>query len=175
MRLFHNWLSPKAQSSATEKKGWGSFAISPISRGEIVASFGGFVVNKADLQNFSAERISRSIQIAEDLYLISGETPEPGDQINHSCNPNCGLMGSTVVVARRDISVGEEITYDYAMSDSEAYDEFKCECNSEDCRGVVTGSDWMKPELQKKYQGYFSAYLQKRINSEKTHSHSANN
>lgn len=170
MRLLHNWLSPKAQAKATEKKGWGSFAISPIARGELVASFGGYVVKKSDLSNFSAERISRSIQIADDLYLISGETPEPGDQINHSCDPNCGLMGSTVVVARRNIQVGEEITYDYAMSDSDAYDEFKCECKSKDCRGVVTGRDWMKPELQEKYQGYFSAYLQKRINLEKSNS-----
>lgn len=170
MRLLHNWLSPKAQSRATEKKGWGSFAVSPILRGELVASFGGYVVKKSDLQNFSAERISRSIQVSEDLYLMSGESPEPGDQINHSCNPNCGLMGSTVVVALRNIEVGEEISYDYAMSDSEAYDEFNCECNSSECRGVVTGKDWMLPELQKKYQGFFSAYLQKRIDLEKSNS-----
>lgn len=170
MRLLHNWLSPKAQARATEKKGWGSFAISPILRGELVASFGGYVVKKSDLKNFSAERISRSIQVSEDLYLISGESPEPGDQINHSCEPNCGLLGSTVVVALRNIAVGEEISYDYAMSDSDAYDEFNCECKSALCRGVVTGQDWMKPELQDKYKGFFSAYLQKRIDLEKSNS-----
>jgi hypothetical protein len=173
--LLHNWLSPKAQARATDNKGWGSFAISPILRGELVASFGGYVVNKADLQKLTPDRISRSIQVAEDLYLVSGETPEPGDQINHSCNPNCGLLGSTVVVALRDISVGEEISYDYAMSDSEPYDEFKCECKSEICRGIVTGNDWKIPELQEKYQGFFSVYLQKRIELEKSGSNRADN
>jgi hypothetical protein len=27
----------------------------------------------------------------------------------------------------------------------------------------VTGSDWALPELQKRYKGYFSPYLQRRI------------
>jgi uncharacterized protein len=161
--LLHNWLNPKAEARNTDKKGWGSFAIAPISEGETVASFGGYVVSKNELKNYSLERISRSIQISDDLYLLSGETPEPGDQVNHSCDPNCGLLGSTVVVALRDIQIGEEISYDYAMSDSDPYDEFTCECGSDNCRKLITGEDWKKPDLQKKYFGFFSSYLQQKI------------
>lgn len=165
--LLHNWLNPKAQTRETKNKGWGSFAIETISRGELVASFGGFVVTRDELKNYSQERISRSIQVANDLFLMSGEVSEPGDSINHSCNPNCGLMGSTVVVALEEIQPGEEITYDYAMSDSQPYDEFTCECESANCRKLITGNDWKLSSLQSKYQGFFSTYLQNKINDSK--------
>jgi len=161
--LEHNWLSPKAQARSTDNKGWGSFAIEPISKGEAVASFGGFVTSKEELKNFDVERISRAIQISDDLYLVSGPSPEPGDQINHSCDPNCGLMGATIVVAIRDIAIGEELSYDYAMSDSDDYDEFTCECKSLNCRKVITGSDWKNQELQKRYSEFFSPYLEKKF------------
>lgn len=162
MKLESNWLSPKAEARPTQNKGWGSYAISFIAKGESVACFGGTVINKAELANFTKERISRSIQIDDELYLMSGEAPEPGDQINHSCDPNCGLLGPTIVVAIRDINIGEEIAYDYAMSDSDDYDEFKCECKSENCRKVVTGKDWMRDDLQQKYRGFFSPYLERK-------------
>ena len=61
-----------------------------------------------------------------DLYLVSGETPEPGDMINHSCEPNCGLLGQMLLVAMRDIARGEELCFDYATCDASDYDEFRC-------------------------------------------------
>ena len=36
------------------------------------------------------------------------------------------MRGNVMVVAMRDIAVGEELTYDYAMSDGSDYDEFEC-------------------------------------------------
>ena len=72
-------------------------------------------------------------------------------------------MGATVLVARRDIEPGEELTFDYATCDSSDYDEFECLCDEPTCRGVVTGLDWAKPELQAKYDGWFSPYLARRI------------
>jgi uncharacterized protein len=162
VKLEHNWLTPKAEARPTQNKGWGSYATSIISQGETVACFGGSVITKNNLKNFTAERISRSIQIDDELYLISGEKPEPGDQINHSCEPNCGLLGATIVVAIREINIGEEISYDYAMSDSDDYDEFTCHCKSINCRKIITGKDWMREDLQQKYQGFFSPYLERK-------------
>jgi uncharacterized protein len=37
--------------------------------------------------------------------------------IKHSCEPNVGFAGNTVLVAMRDISPGEELTTDYALFD----------------------------------------------------------
>ena len=63
----------------------------------------------------------------------------------------------------RDIAPGEEVCFDYAMTDASPYDQFNCSCDTPLCRGQVTGNDWMLPELQERYRGFFSTYVQKRI------------
>lgn len=161
--MDYNWLTPKAQARPCGEKGWGSFAVEPITVGETVAAFGGWMVDRATLAAMSHDRQSRSIQVDEHLYLVSDETPEPGDMLNHSCEPNAGLRGATLLVALREIAVGEEITFDYAMCDASDYDEFACLCGMPTCRQVVTGSDWRDPVLHAKYRGHFSPYLETRI------------
>jgi hypothetical protein len=48
-------------------------------------------------------------------------------------------------------------------------------CGSPNCRGLITEEDWKIPELQKKYDGYFSWYLQEKIDGiKKTRKGSAN-
>src|SRR5690606_33853967 len=86
-----------------------------------------------------------------------------GDFVNHSCEPNAGLLGQIGLVAMRAIAAEEEICYDYAMSDGSAYDEFDCSCGMRLCRGRISGSDWSIPRRQERYRGYFSPYLQRRI------------
>jgi hypothetical protein len=158
-----NWLTPAAKARASGPKGGGSFATAPIASSATVAAFGGFVAERDVLESLPTDRQNRSIQIDEDLFLVSAEEPEPGDMINHSCDPNCGLLGQLLVVALRDIEVGEELTFDYAMSDGADYDEFECHCGAATCRGKVTGHDWARAELQARYAGHFSPYLAARI------------
>jgi SET domain-containing protein len=147
----------------TPGKGSGSFAIEKITKGEVVASFGGFVVGQKDLDNYSKDRVARSLQLDESNYLLSGLLPESGDMINHSCEPNCGAFGTSSVIAKSDIEVGEELTFDYAMTDSSQYDEFRCFCGKENCRGKITGKDWQDPFLQGKYNIYFSSFVKRLI------------
>jgi hypothetical protein len=82
---------------------------------------------------------------------------------NHSCDPNCGISGTSSVQALRDLEVDEELTFDYAMSDSSQYDEFICACGKAKCREKVTGMDWQNKDLQAKYRNYFSSYIAKLI------------
>ncbi len=161
--MDYNWLTPKAEAMLLGNKGWGSVATEPINAGETLAGFGGWAVPRAVLDTMSTDRRARSIQIDNDLFLVSDETPEPGDMVNHSCDPTGGLLGGTLLVARRDIAVGEEISFDYAMSDSSDYDEFTCDCGTPLCRRVVTGDDWRLPELQERYSGWFSPYIARKI------------
>lgn len=161
-----NWLTPKAQARPAGDKGWGSFAVEKISAGETVAGFGGWCVTREILNTLPEERQHRSIQVDENLYLVSRDEREAGDCLNHSCDPNCGLMGSTILVAMRDIEIGDELCFDYATCDDSDYDEFECECGTKICRGTVTGLDWKIQSLREKYDGYFSAYLAKRIKKE---------
>jgi hypothetical protein len=71
-----------------------------------------------------------------------------------------------VYVALRDIEIDEEVTFDYAMSDDEFY-EMNCYCGAPTCRGTITGLDWRKTEILKKYDGYFSWFIQRQIDNQK--------
>lgn len=157
-----NFLTSKARVRA-DSNGWGASAVQPIAAGETVAAFGGKCVSRATLESLAPNERAHTIQIDEDLYMVSELADVPGDTINHSCRPNCGIVGGVVVVAMRDIAVDEAISFDYAMTMGSDVNEFECGCGAATCRHKVTGADWMQPELQLAYRGYFSPYLAKRI------------
>ena len=157
------FLTPKARPMATPGTGFGSVASEPIAAGEVVAAFGGRCVTRDEFDLLPVSQQVRSLQIDEQLFLAGAPEPEPADFINHSCDPNCALSGSVILIAARDIEAGEELSYDYATSDGSDYDEFECSCGSAACRGKITGHDWMLPELQLRYRGSFSPYLARRI------------
>lgn len=161
--MLKSWLSPKAEVRVVGEHGSGAFALEPIAAGETVAAFGGYVITEGQLADYPPERVSRSIQIADELYLLAAAEAEDGDLINHSCDPNCGLLGESVLVARYAIAVGEELTFDYGTCDASSYDEFDCACQARRCRGRVTGDDWRDPEFQAANRGWFAPYIQRRI------------
>ncbi|MCY7298769.1 MAG: SET domain-containing protein-lysine N-methyltransferase [Ilumatobacteraceae bacterium] len=156
-------MTPKARPVAAGASGRSSVAVESIDAGDVVAAFGGRCLTRVEFDLLPVGQRVRSIQIQETLFLAGPIGPEPADFINHSCDPNCGMSGSTIVVALRNIEVGDALSYDYATSDGCDYDEFECSCGSVLCRGKVTGYDWMLPELQIRYRGYFSPYLAARI------------
>ncbi|MDR2987547.1 MAG: SET domain-containing protein-lysine N-methyltransferase, partial [Nocardiopsaceae bacterium] len=86
--------------------------------------------------------------------------------INHSCEPNVGFAGNVVLVAMRDVAPGQELTTDYALFD-DCDAEIECRCGAAACRGLITGRDWKRPDLQRRYGGYFSAYLRERAGNER--------
>src|SRR5664280_2496511 len=59
----------------------------------------------------------------------------------------------------RTIDPGEELLIDYAMGKATP-DEWDCTCGSPLCRGVITGDDWKIKELQRRYKGYFTPYVE---------------
>ncbi len=165
-----HYVSPKVgRRIRAEKGGYGVFAVHTVHPGELIVVWGGDVMSGDDLERLRPVARRHSIQVEENLYLVPHEMPEVGDFINHSCSPNTGLSGQMALVAMRVIPPGEEICYDYAMSDGSTYDEFTCLCGSPACRGRVTGSDWQLLELQQRYAGYFSPYLQRRIDDSRSH------
>jgi hypothetical protein len=158
------FISPKLEAyPLPDKGGYGVYARESIAQGELLVVWGGVVMDWGEFQQLPAWTRHYSIQVEEDLYLVTLQPAEPADCIDHCCSPNAGMSGQIALIARRDISPGEEICYDYAMSDGSPYDEFDCQCGSPDCRGRITGEDWQRPDLQEKYEGFFSPYLQRRI------------
>lgn len=160
--LPSSYLSPRLEVRDTGAKGRGIFALEPIRAGELIAAWGGTVVPAALMHLVSTELTKLSVQIEDDLYLVE-DRPGPGVYINHSCDPNAGIAGSHLLVAMRDIAPGEEVCFDYAMTDGSPYDEFECACGAANCRGRITGNDWRLSELWQRYDGFFSLYLQRRI------------
>lgn len=166
--LVSSYITPKAcKGIASEIEGRGLVAIAPIAADELVAVKGGHIVTTAALQSLPQRLQNSEIQIADGLHLAALEEAEYEPVmlfINHSCEPNVGFAGNVVLVAMRDVSPGEELTTDYALFDD--YDgRMECRCGASSCRGTVDGRDWQRPDLQRKYGTYFSAYLRGRMNS----------
>ena len=134
--------------------------------GELVAVFGGVVYEWDAFIHLPDIERSLCLQVEDRHFLVPRPIGE-GDYVNHSCNPNAGLSGQIGLVAMRDIKVGEEVCFDYAMCDTMPYDEFNCGCGSKNCRGQVGGDDWKKPVLQKRYAGFFSPHVQRRIDAQR--------
>jgi len=158
--------SKKIELRKSAIQGIGAFAIENISKGEIIFVKNGHILSVND--RYYKKTIECDWPI-NSYYIIGAKTEEEYNEvklsINHSCNPNCGLLGLNTGVAMRDIKYNEEITFDYAMLDNEEYN-FKCNCKCENCRKIITGFDWKNKELQKRYIGYFSNNIQEKIESE---------
>ncbi len=162
-----SYLSPKLESRPKPNGGGnGVFARQPIKKGELIAIFGGVVYEWNDFVRLPERERSLCIQVEERHFLVPRPIGE-GDYVNHSCNPNAGLSGQIGLVALRDIKTDEEVCFDYAMCDTMPYDEFKCLCGAPNCRGWVSGNDWQIPELQKRYAGFFSPHVQRRIDAQR--------
>jgi hypothetical protein len=158
------YLSPRLEvRNAPDKGGYAVYTLKALKKNEVLAVWGGKVVTLAEVLALPQEEQGHTIQVYDGLYLAPLDMEEPADYVNHSCNPNAGICGQITLVAMRDIAPGEEITFDYAMADSSSFDEFDCSCGAATCRGRVSGNDWKLPVLWARYNGYFSTYLQKRI------------
>jgi SET domain-containing protein len=161
------YFSPKVEKRSSPIHGRGLFAKAAIDQDEVVVVKGGYVLSRPQRNRIAEELGASEIQITEDLFIrptTLAEREGGMTHLNHSCEPNVGLQGQIVFVAMRDIAAGEELTFDYAMTDDEPY-EMECHCDSQICRKLITGADWRKPELQNKYEGYFSWFIQRRIDS----------
>lgn len=160
----NSFLSPKLEMrQRSDTGGQGIFALQPLTPGDLIAVWGGDVVDLETLQSLPEAHKRMTAQVEEGLFLVSSQAG-PGDYVNHSCEPNAGMDGQISIVAMRSIEPGEEVCIDYAMVDGTPYDEFQCACGAKNCRGLITGDDWQRPELWERYAGYFSPYLKRRIN-----------
>ena len=156
------FLNPKTELRGSSVEGQGLFAKGDISKGENIHIAQGRIVLLDDQAGND-----HSYQIDETHLFVPLDPGHPTADwfINHSCDPNTGCpMDFRILRAMRDIKAGEEITYDYAMTDSDPNFIMQCKCGSPRCRKTITGNDWRIPELQKRYEGFFSKSIQEKIN-----------
>jgi hypothetical protein len=163
-----SYRSPKTEVRDSKIHGRGLFATAGISKDEIAAVKGGHIVDGKTLREKITPRLGPvEIQIDDDLFIapVTDEERELSMLYsNHSCDANLGMRGDITFVAMREIRAGEELTHDWATTDNDDY-SVECKCGASNCRKILTGKDWELPELQRKYAGYFSAYLARKIAS----------
>jgi hypothetical protein len=165
----HSWLHPDLEKRDSSTHGGGIFARAAIRKDVRLALFGGKVMLIDEMYQLPADLQRFTMQIEERFVLgPAGTVQEDTDFFNHSCDPNSGFKGQVFLVAMRDICAGEEVTFDYAMTvaesvGSEMVFSMECGCGSALCRKRITEQDWKLPDLQERYRGYFSPYIQEKI------------
>lgn len=102
---------------------------------QLIAIIGGLVVDSND--NFIAMPMGSGIF----LHQISNNHK---GTINHSCDPNCKILGFNKLVAKRQINTGEELTIDYGTISigNGTVIINQCKCNSLRCRTTIKTDDY---------------------------------
>lgn len=159
------WFSPHVEKRTSGIEGRGLFAVAPIAAGQLVVIKGGHVFDRETRDRLEPVLGPAEIQIDDDLFIGPIRLEEREDammHLNHSCDPNVGIRGQISFFAMRDVATGEELAFDYATGDDDDW-TMQCQCGAGQCRGTVTGQDWRLPELQRRYAGWFSYYLERKI------------
>jgi uncharacterized protein len=161
------WFSPKVLKKRSAVHGRGLFARRAIRKGEVVVVKGGHVYDWATHRTMETRFGPVDVQIDDGLFIgpvRAAEVEASMMHLNHSCDPNLEIRGQIAFVARRAIRPGEELAFDYAMTDDEEC-EMECACGARGCRKRITGKDWKRRDLQRRYGKGFSWYLLEKIRS----------
>jgi len=134
------------------EKGKAVFAGRNIGAGEFVCEFTGPLVSMAEYLKLHDPSNNHYLQIDDDLFM--GPSGNADDLINHSCNPNGGLVyrdGTVKFMAIRNIKEGEELSFDYSTTMDEDGWEMDCLCGDPACRNKVRDFRHLTPSLQDRY------------------------
>lgn len=115
------------------KAGLGLFAARPFKKGETITEYIGFVLTPSE----GSQRNSKYIFAVDETKDIDGSPRwNIARYINHSCRPNAEAEeegGRVFIRAKRNIMLGEEVSYDYGK---EYFDEYikPTGCRCEKCQ-----------------------------------------
>jgi len=104
-----------------------------------------------------------AVQVGPDLYL--GASGGPDDHVNHSCEPNAGLVigpDAVQLIAIRDIAASEEICFDYSTTMDEDDWQMICQCGAPGCRRIIRDGKHLPQEVWDRYlaMGIIPGYVQ---------------
>jgi uncharacterized protein len=122
----------------------GCYTMRPIRKGTLVIEYDGprFSKDEAD-ERYKDRFITYLFSIGKNQVIDGFGTAM---FLNHCCDPNCEteeIDGRIWIKAIRDISAGEELTYEYNLHDSDD-DDADCHCGAANCRGTMFSDDEVK-------------------------------
>jgi hypothetical protein len=141
----------------TEKKGCGLFSIRSYNAGSLIVEYTGEVVDLTEVErrvntiykNFTDYYFLR---LERNLVIDAGQRGSAARFVNHSCDANCEMQKWSVdnsprigLFAKRQIKVGEEISYDYNFEWGS--DPQRCFCGAKNCRGFIGKKPDQEPEF----------------------------
>jgi uncharacterized protein len=116
--------------------GLGLFATKPIKRAAYIATYRGPRITTKEADRREARGARYMFELNSKWTIDGSPRWNVARYINHSCRPNAkpvGRKGGIVIVARRPIKPGEEITYNYGKEYREYFLQTGgCRCAS--CR-----------------------------------------
>lgn len=139
------------QRFMTTNKGWGIRATESMRMGTFILEYVGEVVSEKEFKHRMQTRYANDTHhyclnldrgMVIDGHRIGGDCRF----VNHSCDPNCEMQKWYVngqyrmaLFALKNITKGDELTYDYNFSLFNPAEGQPCKCGSENCRGVIGG------------------------------------
>lgn len=90
----------------------------------------------------------------KDLNLISIAW-----HMNHSCEPNIGFDKKYNFIAMKNIKKGSELFWDYCYDETNPKFNLNCNCQTKNCRGVISGDDWKNAVKYKFNMQYVSPHV----------------
>lgn len=93
--------------------------------------------------------------------------PEHLQYINHSCDPNVFFDTHTMkVIALRQISVGDEMTFFYPSTEWDMAQPFSCLCGSHKCLGQIRGAAHIPLPILQTYR--LTRFIQQQVHERST-------
>ena len=137
--------------------GEGIFATQDIPKGKIVVIMKGKLYREVQKTKTEAMTNPNMVGISKDLWM---DPVFPIVKMNHSCKPNLGMRGKVLFVAMRNIKAGEELTFDYSISEESPW-EIKCYCGAPQCRRIIRSIHYLPLKTFKRYLPFIPKYFQK--------------
>ncbi len=144
--LSQDWFEVRPSSI----QGLGGFALRAIRKGtRIVEYLGERITPEEADRRYDDDALDRPHTF---LFTVNKKTvidaAREGNEarfINHSCDPNCEAVverGRIFIEAIKDVSAGEELTYDYHLErpgrfKKEWQERYACRCGAPNCRGIL--------------------------------------
>ena len=120
--------------------------------GEVICKFGNKEI--LDRPNYL------TVQIGDSQHIMLD--PEYLHYINHSCSPNVFFdTENMVLIALRNIEIGEEFTFFYPSTEWSMYRGFDCICQSENCLEYIQGAAHLPLNVLTKYE--LSDYIKQKL------------
>ena len=155
--------SRKIQVKKSGIHGKGVFAARDIAKGETLIEYVGEIISAQEAEDRHPHDPADPnhtfyFQVDEDKVIDALHGGNSARWINHCCTPNCKpdvVDGRVFIKAKKNISMGEELNYDYGLIIDEPITkkliaQYPCWCGSTKCRGTLLAGKPASTKQQRK-------------------------